>query len=115
MPSPEHAEPDLGEAIASVEESLNLLKQRYQQIKRDQNRHQQLKNLEQELKEQAKINNSEATIRAELKHIQQEISNIELNLESRLWNWKELQEPFWYAVRFAGVGIIIGWVLKSFG
>ncbi|ELR98235.1 hypothetical protein [Gloeocapsa sp. PCC 73106] len=106
-------EQDLAQAIVAVEESLTALKERYQQVKKDQRRQEQLKALEQELKQQAKANHSEATIRAELQHIQQEITNIELNLESRLWNWKELREPFWQAVRFSGLGIVIGWLLKS--
>lgn len=109
MPSPEQDEQDLEQAIASVEASLTQLKERYHQVQRDQKRRAQLKALKQELTQDAKANKTEALIRSELKHIEQEISNIELHLESRLWNWKE---PFWQAVRFTGVGIIIGWVLK---
>ena len=112
MTSPEQDEQDLEQAIASVEASLTQLKERYHQVQRDQKRRAQLKALKQELTQDAKANKTEALIRSELKHIEQEISNIELHLESRLWNWKELQEPFWQAVRFTGVGIIIGWVLK---
>ncbi|TVQ43764.1 MAG: hypothetical protein EA365_11765 [Gloeocapsa sp. DLM2.Bin57] len=114
MSSPKQDEPDLGQAIATVEASLSQLKQRYQQVERDQKRQQQLKELKQELKQQAKANNTEGIIRAELKHIEEEIINLELNLESRLWNWKELQEPFWQAVRYTGLGIIIGWILRLF-
>ena len=114
MPSPKPEEPDLNQAIATVEESLKQLKQRYHQVQRDLKRREQLRELKQELKQQAKANNTENIIRAELKHIEQEIANLELNLESRLWNWKELQEPFWQAVRFTGLGIIIGWVLRFF-
>lgn len=111
--SPEYDGQDLAQAIASVEDALAALKQRYNQVQRDQRRQEQLKGLAKELKQEAKDHGDEATIRAELKHIEEEIANLELNLESRLWNWKELREPFWQAVRFSGLGIIIGWLLKT--
>jgi hypothetical protein len=48
-----------------------------------------------------------------LNYIQKELAEIELRLESELFKWSDLSEPFWQAVRFMGIGIVIGWILKS--
>lgn len=104
---------DLEAGIASIEESLTKLKLRYQQVKRDQTRQKQLKELASDLKNQAQTSEERKAIASELKHIEKELVNLEINLESRLWNWKELQKPFWQIVRFTGVGILIGWILKT--
>ncbi|MFN5964006.1 MAG: DUF2203 domain-containing protein, partial [Pseudanabaena sp.] len=34
-------------------------------------------------------------------------------LESRLISWSSFQEIFWQVVRFVGIGIIIGVILRS--
>ena len=52
-------------------------------------------------------------LRTELQHIQQQLDGIELHLESQLFSFSSLKEPFWQAVRFGGLGIIIGWILKA--
>ncbi|ASC73456.1 hypothetical protein XM38_044230 [Halomicronema hongdechloris C2206] len=44
---------------------------------------------------------------------QQRLAAIEADLASQLWSWRQLQEPFWQAVRFGGLGLIVGWVLRS--
>jgi len=30
-----------------------------------------------------------------------------------LFSWDTLKRPFWQAIRFGSVGVIIGWLLKS--
>ena len=57
--------------------------------------------------------NNRQQIQAQLRQIGQELDKIELNLESRLFSWGSLKEPFWLAVRFGGLGVLIGWFLKS--
>ncbi|MCA1993960.1 MAG: DUF2203 domain-containing protein, partial [Coleofasciculus sp. S288] len=57
--------------------------------------------------------NNRQALQAELKRIKEELETIELNLESRLFSWGSLKEPFWQAVRFGGLGVVIGWILKS--
>jgi hypothetical protein len=49
-------------------------------------------------------------LKAELQQIEQELEAIGHNLESRLFDSLEL---FWQIVRFLGLGIVIGWFLKS--
>lgn len=38
----------------------------------------------------------------------------ELELINRIMSWQHLQEPFWQAVRFGGLGILVGWGLAWF-
>jgi hypothetical protein len=52
-------------------------------------------------------------IKAEFLQIQNQLQALEINLESRLFSWNSLREPFWQVIRFGGLGVIIGWLLKS--
>ncbi len=55
-------------------------------------------------------------VKQELQLIRSRLAELDLTLESRLLNeWKLMWEPFWQAVRFGGLGMIIGWVLASWG
>lgn len=92
------------DAIAAVEASLDQLKTRYYQVLQDQQRRSQLL-------EQAR--HTAPGLKEELERIQQEIDLIDTNLESRLFRWRSLLHPFWMAVRFGGIGILIGWWLKA--
>jgi len=49
----------------------------------------------------------------EMVRIQQRITAVEADLASQLFSWRQLQEPFWQAVRFGGLGVIVGWLLRS--
>lgn len=114
MPAQDSNRPDrieLGDAIAQVEESLFALKERYAQVQQDRERRSHLQQHQQHLETQ---NLDLAEIQAELLHLQQQIDTLELNLESRLFRWRSFQQPFWQAVRFGGLGIVIGWLLKSY-
>ena len=101
------------QAIEIVERALIDLKARYTQVQQDQQKRSELQERQQELKQQQKNkqNKTREPIKTELRHIQQELEQIELNLESRLFHWGCLKEPFWQAVRFGGIGIILGWIL----
>ena len=106
---------DLGEfslLLADVERSLVALKQRYTQVQQDLKRQvelqQRLKQVKQELRK-----NHMPQFRVELRQIKEQLETIEINLESQLFSWGSLKEPFWQAVRFGGMGVIIGWILKS--
>ncbi|MBE9113812.1 DUF2203 domain-containing protein [Nodosilinea sp. LEGE 07298] len=50
----------------------------------------------------------------EVAHLQETADNFELELASRVVSWQQLQEPFWQAVRFGGLGLLIGWCLAWF-
>lgn len=93
-------DPQWEQTLEEVERSLGELKARYAQVQRDRQKQTQLKQRQQQLA-------------AELKHLQTQLEALEIELESRLFSWKTLKEPFWQAVRFAGIGVLIGWLLKS--
>jgi septal ring factor EnvC (AmiA/AmiB activator) len=100
------------QALSQVERSLVGIKQRYAQVKRDQRRQAELKNrIDQVIPELRQTRSRQ--LREELRQIEAELETIELNLESSLFTWGSLKEPFWQAVRFGGLGIILGWILKS--
>lgn len=79
--------------LQQVEETLIKLRERSRQVQRDRVKKQELE--------------------AEIQRLQSELESLEYHLESSLVSWKDLAEPFWLAVRFGGLGIILGWVLKS--
>ncbi len=79
--------------LQQAEATLIALQERYHQIKRDRAKKEELE--------------------AEIQRLQSELETLEHNLESSLVNWKDLIEPFWLAVRFGGLGMIFGWVLRS--
>jgi chromosome segregation ATPase len=80
--------------LQQVEAELIDLRRRYRQIQRDRAQKEELI--------------------AKLKRLQSEIESLDYHLESRLVTWKDFAEPFWLAVRFGGLGIVIGWLLKSY-
>lgn len=105
----ENQEQEFEQELLFVERSLEALKERYTQVQRDLS---QRIELQQRLKQLRHKKLPE--MKAELRQIKQQLSMLELNLESQLFSWGSLKEPFWQAVRFGGMGVIIGWILKSF-
>ena len=106
------------QALQEVEQSLSNLKQRYLEVERNQAQQSQLRQREAELKQELRRTPSyersrRQPLRKELQHIQQQLESIELTLESQLFSLSSFKEPFWQAVRFAGLGVIIGWILKA--
>ncbi|BAZ14603.1 hypothetical protein NIES4071_64470 [Calothrix sp. NIES-4071] len=97
------------QGLYDVESALVALKQRYEQVENDYI-------LQDELKwRRSSLHMSKLPeMKAELKHIEQQLEVLSINLESRLLNWRSFKDPFWQIVRFSGLGVIIGWLLKSF-
>ncbi len=110
QPSGEKHEPDFAQELKEVERSLLSLKERYAQVQSDRQQQAQWQQRRHEL-QQNKHQTPE--IKAELQQIQQRLEVLEVNLESQLFSWRSLKKPFWQAVRFGGMGVIIGWILKS--
>lgn len=111
---PDPGESEFEQALAEVAENLQLVRDRYEQIKRDRIRQKELQHRREQIRNEKKQNGNSSNLKAELKQIQEQLEIIELNLESSLFSWRSLKEPFWQAVRFGGLGIIIGWLLKSY-
>ncbi|MFN5969766.1 MAG: DUF2203 domain-containing protein [Microcystis sp.] len=101
---------DFARELEEVETSLRFLKDRYTQVQNDQ---QQKAQWQQELKNLRQNSKQTPEIKAELTRIQKQLETLEINLESRLFSWNTLKRPFWQAIRFGGLGVIIGWLLKS--
>ncbi|MBO0350198.1 DUF2203 domain-containing protein [Phormidium pseudopriestleyi FRX01] len=104
--------------IQETERSLNHLKERIVQVQRDRQRQRDLQNRRDDIRRevrQAKNSNPSLIpeLKQELKQIQATLEAIELNLESELFSFSALKEPFWQALRFGGIGIIIGWLLRT--
>lgn len=109
---------NLDQALQQVEQSLSNLKQRYIEVEQNQALQAQLRQREAELKKELRRTPSyersrRQPLRNELRHIQEQLDTIQLNLESQLFSFSSLKEPFWQAIRFGGLGIIVGWILKS--
>lgn len=117
-PSSEPNPPDGGEdefeqALSEVEQNLQALKERYEQVRRDRQRQVELQHRREQIRPSLRQSSDRQALQAELKQIKEQLETIELNLESRLFSWKSIREPFWQAVRFGGLGVVIGWLLKS--
>ncbi|NEQ76897.1 MAG: DUF2203 domain-containing protein [Okeania sp. SIO2C9] len=108
----EVSETDFAQALADVERSFAALKERYSQVQYYQRRKAELKHRLEEVRPEVRRQKTNE-LREELQQIQTELETIELNLESSLFGWHSIKEPFWQAVRFGGLGIAIGWLLKS--
>jgi hypothetical protein len=106
-------EKDIEEEIINLQLSVEKLKQRYQQVKTDTARKKELIAEKKSVAEKLAHGNYQDSLKSELNYIQKELAEIELRLESELFKWSDLSEPFWQAVRFMGIGIVIGWILKS--
>lgn len=105
---------NVDDAILHLEAQLERIKQRHQQIIKDKQRQQELIARKEEIKTlQSDENNPPESLKSELKYIQEELDAIEVRLESELFKWSSFSEPFWQIVRFGGIGIVIGWILKT--
>ncbi|NER28814.1 MAG: DUF2203 domain-containing protein [Symploca sp. SIO1C4] len=107
------SEVEFEQALSEAERTLQTLKERYTQIKRARRRQAQLQRRRELIKKELRSNSKHTQLQAELKQIKEQLETIELNLESHLFSWGSLKEPFWQAVRFGGLGVLIGWLLKS--
>jgi predicted RNase H-like nuclease (RuvC/YqgF family) len=105
-------EQEFERSLEVVERSLQDLKERYAQVQRDQQRQKELQHRFEEVRQDRRRNRSQQ-LKAELQQIKAQLEVLEVSLESSLFSWSSLKEPFWQAVRFAGIGIVIGWLLKS--
>jgi chromosome segregation ATPase len=107
-------EPDFEQALQEIEQALQALKARHAQIQSDQRRQRGLQQRLSQAEQELRYRRSSKALQTELKQIRQQLDELEVALESQLFSWNGLREIFWQAVRFGGIGIVIGWVLKSF-
>lgn len=107
---------DIGEfeqSLEDVEQLLVALKQRYTQVQQDLRRQAELQQRAIQVGQELRKKQMPITLKVELRQIKEQLEAIEINLESQLFSWGSLKEPFWQAVRFGGLGVVVGWILKS--
>lgn len=103
---------DVRALLSDLEASLQTLKSRYTDVLSAKTRRSEL--IAQYNRTQSELSRHRTTqLKSELKELQQKIDEAEVTLESQLFSWSSLKEPFWMAVRFGGLGILIGWLLRS--
>jgi hypothetical protein len=103
-------EPEFERELEAVEQSLQALKDRYLQVQQDERRQGELQQQREQIRQELQ-KSSLPQLKADLKQIQEQLEVLEINLESRLFSWSSLKEPFWQIVRFGGLGVMLGWVL----
>jgi hypothetical protein len=108
--------PQRGSVGGSPEGASSSLPELWQQLEGLESRIQQLKagisNLMQlQQAETAPPADDVQAAAQETLRLQEAAEAFELDLASRVMTWQHLQEPFWQAVRFGGLGLLIGWFL----
>ncbi|EAZ94023.1 hypothetical protein CY0110_19547 [Crocosphaera chwakensis CCY0110] len=100
-----------------MEQSLLKLKERYKQVQQAQ---------KQKLDLEERLNTVSPQDTAEIEKINEELQQLTITLESNLLTeedvktllWEGIRqgllgEVFWQIIRFGGLGIILGWLLKT--
>lgn len=105
-------EQEIEQALQEAERSLQTLKERHAQVKADRQRQNELQQRLTDAQRQVKQHRSQR-LREEIQQLKQNLAEVEIALESQLFTWGSLKEPFWQAVRFGGLGILIGVALRS--
>ncbi|TRV44760.1 MAG: DUF2203 domain-containing protein [Microcystis panniformis Mp_MB_F_20080800_S26D] len=115
-PYPNDESAEFTEAIEEVEAAIASLKDRYRQINEAE---QQKKDLEAQFSqiEPQWRENPLPELEKELVQIREQIQELEVMELKRLF-WEGIRrgllgEVFWQIVRFGGIGVLLGWILRS--
>ncbi|MFN9534021.1 MAG: DUF2203 domain-containing protein [Pseudanabaena sp.] len=132
---------DWSDIEAQLQETKGLLEeieQRFHQVRRDSLKQNELRSQKEQIREQIQdissdrlASNKNQKIRRkpnsrndrssphkeellkQLDAVTEQLEQIEADLESRLLSWSSFREPFWQIVRFVGLGIFIGVILRG--
>ncbi|MEE3719789.1 hypothetical protein V2H45_23890 [Tumidithrix elongata RA019] len=107
---------ELEAQLQQAEQLLQEVKQRLSQVKTGQRDRQALQQQQADLQAEIKQDlpsEQKAQLKQELDKITEQLELVEVDLESRLLSWNSFREPFWQIVRFGGVGVLLGVLLKS--
>lgn len=103
---PQPAEP--ASALPELLQQLDGLENRLNQLKRGLSNLIQL----QQLQTEATADRPERqALTEEVTQLQQAVDDFELELATQTIGWQHLRETFWQAVRFGGLGMVLGWGL----
>ena len=122
---PNIREIEFEQTLSTIERSLLALKERYGVVQTAEIAQENLTKHRQEIEAQWQENQL-PELEQELQHIDEQLQELSVTLESHLLSepalqdlfWKGLRqgilgEAFWQIVRFGGVGLVLGWLLKS--
>jgi len=122
---PNIREIEFEQTLSTIERSLVALKERYGAVQTAEIEQENLTKHRQEIEAQWQENQL-PELEQELQHIDEQLQELSVTLESHLLSepalqdlfWKGLRqgilgEAFWQIVRFGGVGLVLGWLLKS--
>ncbi len=100
---------ELDPVMEALREKFHAFDKRYAQVRGSDRRRDELEAQQANLQ----LNSPSPELKKELEALEQELAQVELSLESELFSWAGLREIFWQAVRFGGLGIVLGWFLKT--
>jgi uncharacterized membrane protein YccC len=122
---PNIREIEFEQTLSTIERSLLALKERYGVVQTAEIEQENLTKHRQEIEAQWQENQL-PELEQELQQIDEQLQELSVTLESHLLSepalqdlfWKGLRqgilgEAFWQIVRFGGVGLVLGWLLKS--
>lgn len=99
-------DPAFEQALQDLAAAVHQLQVRYRQVQRDRQRRSEI---QQQLEQYA----HQPELQSEFKRLKRQLLDLEIALESSLLSWISGRDRFWQIVRFGGLGIVIGWLLKS--
>jgi len=103
---------DIDRDLSELEDGIVALRKRYTEVAAAYPERQELKVRLNRAQSELKRHRTQA-IQDEVNALQARLTETELTLESALFSWSSLKEPFWMAVRFGGLGMVLGWVLHA--
>ncbi|MEL6223108.1 MAG: hypothetical protein AAFR31_10765 [Cyanobacteria bacterium J06627_8] len=94
------------DALADAQTTLDQIKERYVQVAEATEQRSELR---------AQYNRTQHALRQHrTKELQQELKKLKTKLnELEVIFESQLVDPFWMAIRFGGIGLIIGWILRA--
>lgn len=93
------------QSLREADQQLTAVGERYRQVVRDRQRWETLQDAQEEAQKEGK------SARDQLRSLEAQILELQVNLESRLIDWPALHESFWQFLRFGGIGLLLGWFL----
>jgi uncharacterized coiled-coil DUF342 family protein len=107
--------------LQQLERALQELRQRLAQVRTLRSDRDRLEQQQQEVRAQMQrmpkqrhsSSMHQQQLKQELAQISSQLELLEVDLESRLISWSSFREPFWQIVRFGGLGVLIGFAIKS--
>ncbi|MCY7274731.1 MAG: hypothetical protein LH702_13610 [Phormidesmis sp. CAN_BIN44] len=112
-PDSDESELSFEQILETVERSLQELKDRHAQTEQDQPLQKELEARSQTIRSQLRQRKS-SSLKLELRKVEKQLEELEFSLESRLFSWAGFKEVFWQAIRFGGLGIVVGWSLAFY-